>query len=155
MSPHLTQNLRALGLWVFFLICCSTFSFLLNVWLRLILKYLIQSSHHIKYDFCNDHSWCNYWWNHIMKAIRFTFIKIIWKHPLFKTIWKWYSILFFMLKRFLNACIVNWMVSSDENGGMCMKLRSYIWDSVWVIVWLCIKYWHICFNRYPLTSLII
>ena len=34
ISPS-TQNLKALSLWVFFLICCSTFSFLLNVRLRL------------------------------------------------------------------------------------------------------------------------
>ena len=34
------QNLKALGLWVFFLICCSTFSLLLNVELRLTLRYL-------------------------------------------------------------------------------------------------------------------
>jgi len=40
MTPPLTQNLKALGLWVFFLICCSTFSFLLNVGLRLTLGYL-------------------------------------------------------------------------------------------------------------------
>jgi len=40
MTPPLTQNLKALGLWVFFLICCSTFSFLLNVRLRLTLGYL-------------------------------------------------------------------------------------------------------------------
>jgi len=38
------------------------------------------------------------------------------------------------------------MVSIDKNGGMGMKLRSYIWNNVWVIVWLCIKYWHLCFN---------
>jgi len=31
MTPPLTQNLKALGLRVFFLICCSTFSFLSNV----------------------------------------------------------------------------------------------------------------------------
>jgi len=40
MTPPSTQNLKALGLWVFFLICCSTFSFLLNVELRLTLGYL-------------------------------------------------------------------------------------------------------------------
>ena len=40
MTPPSTQNLKALGLWVFFLICCSTFSFLLNVGLRLTLGYL-------------------------------------------------------------------------------------------------------------------
>jgi len=34
------QNLKALGLQVFFLICCSTFSFLSNVGLRLTLEYL-------------------------------------------------------------------------------------------------------------------
>ena len=38
-SPS-TQNLKALGLRVFFLICCSTFSFLPNVGLRLTLEYL-------------------------------------------------------------------------------------------------------------------
>jgi len=42
MTPHLTQNLKALGLWVFFLICCSTISFLPNVGLRLILEYLTK-----------------------------------------------------------------------------------------------------------------
>jgi len=40
MTPPSTQNLKALGLWVFFLICCSTFSFLLNLKLRLTLEYL-------------------------------------------------------------------------------------------------------------------
>ena len=40
MTPPSTQNLKTLGLWVFFLICCSTFSFLLNVGLRLTLGYL-------------------------------------------------------------------------------------------------------------------
>jgi len=40
MKPPATQNLKALGLWVFFLICCSTFSFLLNVGLRFTLGYL-------------------------------------------------------------------------------------------------------------------
>jgi len=39
MTPPPTQNLKALGLWVFFLICCSTFSFLLNVGLGLTLEY--------------------------------------------------------------------------------------------------------------------
>jgi len=43
MTPPSTQNLKALGLWVFFLICCSTFSFLLNVGLRLRLGYLTIS----------------------------------------------------------------------------------------------------------------
>jgi len=37
MTPPSTQNLKALGLWVFFLICCSTFSFIPNVGLRLTL----------------------------------------------------------------------------------------------------------------------
>jgi len=40
MTLPSTQNLKALGLWVFFLICCSNFSFLLNVGLRLTLGYL-------------------------------------------------------------------------------------------------------------------
>jgi len=40
MTPPSIQNLKALGLWVFFLICCSTFSLLLNVKLRLTLVYL-------------------------------------------------------------------------------------------------------------------
>jgi len=51
MTPSSTQNLKALGLWVFFhlglwvffLICCSTFSFLSNVGLRLTLEYLTIS----------------------------------------------------------------------------------------------------------------
>ena len=42
MVPPSTQNLKTLSLWVFFLICYSTFSFLLNVRLRVILKYLIK-----------------------------------------------------------------------------------------------------------------
>jgi len=37
-SPS-TQNCKTLGLWVFFLICYSTFSILLNVGLRLTLGY--------------------------------------------------------------------------------------------------------------------
>jgi len=40
MTPPLTQNLKTLGLWVFFLICCSTFSFLPDVGLRFTLEYL-------------------------------------------------------------------------------------------------------------------
>ena len=52
MTPPSTQNLKALGLWVFFLICCSTFSLLLNVGLRLTLGYRTispssESSFHI------------------------------------------------------------------------------------------------------------
>jgi len=43
MTPVSTQNLKALGLWVFFLVCCSTFSLLLNVGLRLTLGYLTIS----------------------------------------------------------------------------------------------------------------
>ena len=43
MTPPPTQNLKVLGLWVFFLIYCSTFSFLPNVRLRLILEYLTIS----------------------------------------------------------------------------------------------------------------
>jgi len=43
MIPPSTQNLKALGLWVFFLICCLTISFLLNVGLRLTLGYLTIS----------------------------------------------------------------------------------------------------------------
>jgi len=43
MTPPSTQKFKALGLWVFFLICCSTFSFLLNVRLRLSLEYLTIS----------------------------------------------------------------------------------------------------------------
>jgi len=43
MTPPSTQNLQALGLWVFFLICCSTFSFLPNVRLKLTLEYLTIS----------------------------------------------------------------------------------------------------------------
>jgi len=40
IRPPSTQNLKTLCLWVFFLICCSTVSFLLNVRLRLSLEYL-------------------------------------------------------------------------------------------------------------------
>jgi len=43
MTPPLTQNLKTLGLRVLFLICCSTFSFLPNVGLRLTLEYLTIS----------------------------------------------------------------------------------------------------------------
>jgi len=43
MTPPSTQNLKALDLQVFFLICCSTFSFLPNVRLRLTLEYLTIS----------------------------------------------------------------------------------------------------------------
>jgi len=35
MTPPSIQNLKALGLWVFFLICCSNFSFLFDVGFRL------------------------------------------------------------------------------------------------------------------------
>jgi len=40
MTLPSTQNLKLLDLWVFFLICCSTFSFLPNVGHRLTLEYL-------------------------------------------------------------------------------------------------------------------
>jgi len=40
MTPPSTQNHKTLGLWVFFFICSSTFSFLLNLRLRLTLEYL-------------------------------------------------------------------------------------------------------------------
>jgi len=43
MTPPSIQNLKALSLWVFFFICFSTFSFLLNVGLRLALGYLTIS----------------------------------------------------------------------------------------------------------------
>jgi len=43
MTPPSTLNLKALGLWVFFHICCSTFSFLPNVRPRLTLEYLTIS----------------------------------------------------------------------------------------------------------------
>ena len=43
ITPPSTQNLKALGLWVFFLICCSTFSLLPNVRLILTLEYLTIS----------------------------------------------------------------------------------------------------------------
>jgi len=43
MTPPSTQNLKVLGLWVFFHICCSTLSFLLNVELKLTLGYLTIS----------------------------------------------------------------------------------------------------------------
>ena len=43
MTPPSTQNLKTLGLWVFFLIYYLTFSFLLDVWLRLTLGYLTIS----------------------------------------------------------------------------------------------------------------
>jgi len=43
MTPPSTQNLKALDLWVFFLIYCSTFSFIPNVGFRLTLEYLTIS----------------------------------------------------------------------------------------------------------------
>ena len=43
MTPPPTQNFKTVGLWVFFLICCSTISFILNVGLRLTLGYLTIS----------------------------------------------------------------------------------------------------------------
>jgi len=43
MTSPSTQNLKVLGFWVFFLICCSTFSFLHNVRLRLILEYITHT----------------------------------------------------------------------------------------------------------------
>ena len=51
MTPPLTQNLKAVDLWVFFLIYCLTFSFLFNVGLRLTLEFLTispssESPHH-------------------------------------------------------------------------------------------------------------
>jgi len=46
------------------------------------------------------------------------------------------------------------MTSIDVNDEMCIKLRSYIWDNAWVVVWLCFKYWDVCFNIDPLASLI-
>jgi len=57
MTPPSTQNLKTLGLRVFFLTCCSTFSFLSNVGLRLILEYLTISSKPTSY-FCGEpHLW--------------------------------------------------------------------------------------------------
>jgi len=43
ITPPSTQKLNVLGLWVFFLICCSTFSFILYVRLKLTLWYLTIS----------------------------------------------------------------------------------------------------------------
>jgi len=43
MTPPSTKNLKALGLWVFFLICCSKISFLTNMGLRLTHEYLTIS----------------------------------------------------------------------------------------------------------------
>jgi len=39
MTSHLTLNLNVVCLWVFFLIYCSTYSFLSNMGLRLTLGY--------------------------------------------------------------------------------------------------------------------
>lgn len=39
-----TQNLKTMNLWVFYFIWCSTFSYILNVRLRLIFGFLIISS---------------------------------------------------------------------------------------------------------------
>ena len=44
MTLPLIQNLKALDLWIFFLICCPTFSILLNVGLRLTFRYPILTS---------------------------------------------------------------------------------------------------------------
>jgi len=43
MTPPLTQNLKAIGLWVIFFIYCLTFLFLFNVGLRLTLGFLTIS----------------------------------------------------------------------------------------------------------------
>ena len=40
MTPSSIQNFKTLGLWILFIICCSTFSFIPNVGLRLTLEYL-------------------------------------------------------------------------------------------------------------------
>jgi len=50
--------------------------------------------------------------------------------------------------------VIEWNVlyMNDEN---CMKLMSYIWDNVWVIVWWYIEYEKSMFNRDPLASLMI
>ena len=37
----------------------------------------------------------------------------------------------------------------------CMKLMSYIWDNVWVVIWWYIKYEKPMFNGDPMTSLMI
>jgi len=66
MTPPSIQNLKAVGLWVFFLIYCSTFSFLFNVGLRLTLRYLTrlnnnESDSHkrnntiLKYQICKSY----------------------------------------------------------------------------------------------------
>ena len=44
LTTSLTQNLKTVCLSVFLLICCSTFSFLLNVRLRLTFEFLINTS---------------------------------------------------------------------------------------------------------------
>jgi len=64
MTPPPTQNLTALDLWVFFLVCCLTFSFLPNVGLRLTLEYLTQRYHKKCRSFVQDCSrlWIYYTW---------------------------------------------------------------------------------------------
>jgi len=42
LTPLSTQNLKAMGLWALILIWCSTFSFLINVGLRLTLEFLTK-----------------------------------------------------------------------------------------------------------------
>jgi len=46
MTPTSTQNLKALGLWIFFFIYCLTFSFLVNVKLRLTFRYPTNKKEH-------------------------------------------------------------------------------------------------------------
>jgi len=43
MTPPSIQNFKVLGLWVFFLICCSIFSFIFNMGCRLTFRYLTIS----------------------------------------------------------------------------------------------------------------
>jgi len=45
MTPLLTENLKVVGLWVFFLIYCLTFSFLFNVGLKLAVGFLKSPPH--------------------------------------------------------------------------------------------------------------
>jgi len=78
LTPLITQNLKTMGLWVFILIWCSTFSFLLNVGRRLTLGFptIITA-----FDFCI---------NNILIALKFATLSVttctsfplqnIWQH---------------------------------------------------------------------------
>ena len=55
---------------------------------------------------------------------------------------------------FFKCYVIEWYVlyTNDVNS---MKLMSYIWDNVWVVVWWYVKYEKPMFNGDPLASLMI